>query len=160
MAVTVSPGKRSHSIIWNVGQIKSSASNVFNLENSKWCFVLEIDFSSQQREEDWKMYLKKIHPNDGNHAFSISVYVEDRFKQLECLSFTRLNVQKSGIQQIMWRRKSNVLQKHPFLKLHGDVSFVITILSDHRYITDIKSCAGKRMIFTYLITLKYVSLLK
>lgn len=158
MAVTVSAGKRSHSIIWNVGQIKSSASNVFHLENSKWCFTLEVDFSYQQREEDWKMYLKKIHPNDANHAFSISVYVEDWHKQLECLSFTRLSVQKSGIQQIMWRRKSNILQKHPFLKLHGDVSFVITILSDHRYVTDLKSCTGKCMIFTYLNVFIYIKI--
>lgn len=151
MAVTVSPGKRSYSLIWNVGQIKPSASNVFYLENSKWCFVLEIDFSSNQREEDWKMYLKKIHPSDGNHSFSISVYAEDRFRQLECLSFTRLNVQKSGIQQIMWRRKSTLLLMNPYLKLDGDVSFVMTILSDHPYITDIKSCTGKLTKFIYLI---------
>lgn len=151
MAVIVSPGKRSYNVIWNIGQIKSSASNVFYLENSKWCFVFETYISPPQNEEDWKLYLKKVQPDDCNHAFLISVCAEDRLKKLECLGFRRVNIQKSGIQQIMWRRKSTLLLLHPYLKLDGDVSFVMTILSDHPYITDIKSCTGKLIKFIYLI---------
>lgn len=149
MALSICPGKRSYSIIWNVRKIEPCVSNVFNLEDSKWCFVLETEQNSYHNEEDWKMYLRKIHPKEGRHSFLISIYVEDKDKKLECLNFTRLIVSRLGYDQIMWRRKSNVVLKYPNLMLDGDMSFIITLLSDHQYRTDIENYTGK----TYAVTL-------
>lgn len=146
MSVKINVGYHPHNVIWKIDSTKKTRrheSNVFVLENADWRLRLDIALNMQRTEENWKMFLRKLHPKESCQSFVISVYVEDSNKKLQCLTTMRLVFAQLGEDMLMWRLKSDIESRHPGVVLEGTITFVIMFLPDHNFDSELENYTGK-----------------
>lgn len=146
MTVHVNNGCHPHNLVWNVNiieNVQQYESNVFVLEKAQWRLRLLKDMHYLGTEENLKMFLRKLHPEESYESFLISIYIEDKNKKLENLITLRSVFPRTGEDVIMWRCVSDICLRHPDIVLKGIVTFVIMFLPDHNFDSDMEYYTGK-----------------